>query len=309
MDVESDHPQREIEALAARDQNHGDRADDRPEIRQEAGESGEQREHEGDRHAENEEADIGEGPDRRHGDALADQPAAQAVAGLVHHLEDGGAPLGRRQPRDDVDIGVGVGGEIDAEEKNDQTSAEQSDDRERDRGRAGGDTPRAQEFAEDLDEVDVLEDRGLIGEARELLGEAGRAYGEAARELGDLLGESRPRSGEHEQEEDRRRQHHHGKHQEPRQLGELGERLARAVEHDGEQDAGEGEQDGSPRIPQADGGSDDGDHRCGNLGDPRGVARAAPPRLARNWRFWVRQGGARLASAVSLAFALKGARM
>ena len=102
----------------------------------------------------------------------------------------------------DVDIGIGVCREIDAEEEHDEPRAEQPDDGDRNRGRARGDAPWAQEFADDVDEVDVLEDGSLIGEARKLLGEARGAGSEAARELGDLLGERGSRGGEHDHEEE-----------------------------------------------------------------------------------------------------------
>ena len=98
--VEPDRIEREREALAAGDEDDRHGADDRSEIRQEPGKRREDRKHERQRHAEDEEADIGDGPDRDHGQSLADQPAPQDLADLEQHFIGGVAAFLRRKPRE-----------------------------------------------------------------------------------------------------------------------------------------------------------------------------------------------------------------
>ena len=149
-----------------------------------------------------------------------------------------------------------VGGEIDAEEQHDQPGAEQTDNGQRHRGRPGGDSPGAEESAQHLHRIDILQEIGLIGESRELLGQRGGAGGDAAGEAGDLLGERWAGGDEHHGEEQGNQQHQCGEHQQPRQLGKLGQRSACAIQHDSQQDSGEGQQDRGARIPKADGESE-----------------------------------------------------
>jgi hypothetical protein len=184
-----------------------------------------------------------------------------------------------------------VGGEIDAEEEHDQARAEQPDNGESDRRRPGGDAPGAQEFAEHVNEVDILEKIGLIGEGRDLLGQGGGARCDPAGKLSDLLGQRRSRRPEHQNEEQRDGQHDDGEHQQPRQLGEIGQRPARAIEHDGQQDSGKGQQHRGARIPETDRKGDDADGSSGHLCRRGHVARlgrlrcfhAGPWRVAQDW--------------------------
>ncbi len=70
--------------------------------------------------------------------------------------------------------------------------------------------------------------------------------------------------------------HHGGQHDQARQAGELGQRPARAIEHDGEQDAGKRQQDRGPRVPQADRKGEHADHGGGDLGGARHFGSAEP---------------------------------
>ena len=163
-----------------------------------------------------------------------------------------------------------IGGEIDAEEHHDQSGAEHAEDGNGDRGRPGGDTPLAHEVAEKLDQIDLLEDRRPVGEARKPRCKGHGAGSDALRELGGLLGERRSRRPHRERKTGRDGHRHDGEHQQARQAGERGKLAACAVEHDGEQDPGKGEEDRGLRVPQGESGRDDGERGGGDLRRPRG---------------------------------------
>ncbi len=197
----------------------------------------------------------------------------------MHHLQGVGPSPVWREPCRGIDIGVRIGGEIDAEEDHDEARAEQTDDGQRDRGGARGDAPRAEEPAQQLHQIDVLQEIGLIGEARHFLGQGRGAGGDAAGKLGDLKRERRPRRDDDQTEKYRDHEHHGGKHEHPRQLGEIGKRPACAIEHDGQQDAGKGEQDRGSRVPKADGDGKDADHHGSDFGGVRDLGSAEPQGL------------------------------
>ena len=161
--------------------------------------------------------------------------------------------------------------EIDAEEHDDQSGAEHTEDGHGNRRGAGGDAPLAHEVPEKLNEIDVLKKRGVLDEARKLGRERRGAYGDTLRKKRDLPGKRRPGGPYGERKTDRHGQRHNGKRNQPGQAGDFAEGMACPVKHDGEENAGEGEQDRRLRVPESEGGSDDRERRRGDL---RGLARA-----------------------------------
>lgn len=145
-----------MKAVAAGDEDHGHGADNRPKIGKKASKAPKQREHEGDRHAEDEETSIGHATDHCHGDALSDQPAPKHVAGLmsirVTSLRRPSGAMRGREPH----VSARIDGEINAEKQPDQKGANGAEHGNRNGGGAARNVPGI-ELTQDLGDVEVLE--------------------------------------------------------------------------------------------------------------------------------------------------------
>ena len=100
--------------------------------------------------------------------------------------------------------------------KNSTISAEQPDYGEGDRRRAGRDAPRAQESAQQLNEMDILQEIGLIGEGRDLFSKSGGAGCDGSGKLSDLLRKRWARRRQDRGEEQGNGQDGRGEHEQPR---------------------------------------------------------------------------------------------
>jgi hypothetical protein len=153
---------------------------------------------------------------------------------------------------------VRIDGEINAEEQHNQGRADCAEHRHCERGGTAGDTPWA-ELIEQLGDANVLEQIAVVRGRGHLFGERGHAGGDAGRDLRGLLCDLRPRP-DHDEDQKAGDEHHHDEQRdEPRHLGEVGKRVARAIKRDGEKDAGEAEKDRGARVPQRGGDGDDDD--------------------------------------------------